>query len=148
MADGAFVYVPVNTVLKDPIHLLFLSTNQAEPVISVPRSFIVLEDGSQASIVESYAGLESGLYFTNSVTEIHVGENCTVDHYKLQRESDAAFHMANVQVIQDRDSSYSSHSLSLGGSLVRNNINVLLNGTGADCELNGLYVTKGRPACR
>jgi len=144
MADGAFVYVPANTVLKDPIHLLFLSTNQAEPVISVPRSFIVLGNGSQASIVESYAGLGSGLYFTNTMTEIHVGANCTVDHYKLQRESDAAFHMANVQVIQDRDSSYSSHSVSLGGSLVRNNITVLLNGTGADCELNGLYVTKGR----
>ena len=143
MADGAFVYVPANTVLKDPIHLLFLSTNQAEAAISVPRSLILLQNGSQASIVESYAGLGSGLYFTNSVTEVHVGENCVADHYKLQRESDAAFHIANVQVNQGRDSSYSSHSLSLGGSLVRNNINVLLDGTGADCELNGLYVTKG-----
>ncbi len=142
--DGAFVYLPANTVLKDPIHLLYLSTSQADPALSVPRSLIVLGNGSQASIVESYAGLDQGLYFTNAVTEMLVGAGCIVDHYKLQRESDHSFHVATTQVIQDHDSSFSSHSLSLGGSLVRNNMNIVLNGMGADCALNGLYVTKGR----
>jgi Fe-S cluster assembly protein SufD len=143
MADGAFVYLPDHTILKDPIHLLFLSASQTDPRISVPRSLLVLGSGSQASIVESYASLDRGLYFTNAVTEMVVGAECTVDHYKLQRESENSFHVATMQVIQDRDSSFSSHSLSLGGSLVRNNINLVLNGKGADCALNGLYVTKG-----
>jgi Fe-S cluster assembly protein SufD len=144
MADGAFVFVPPGTALKEPIHLLFLSTNQPDPVFSVPRSLIIAGDGSQASIIESYASLGGGQYFTNSLTELHVGANAVVDHYKLQRESDFAVHVAMTRVIQDRDSNYSSHSLSLGGSLVRNDLNVVLNGSGADCELNGLYVTKGK----
>ncbi len=143
ISDGAFVYLPANTVLKEPIHLLFLSTSQTDPALSVPRSLIVLGNGSQSSIVESYASLDRGLYFTNAVTEMLVGADCTVDHYKLQRESDNSFHVAAMHVIQDRDSSFSSHSLSFGGSLVRNNIAVVLNGNGADCALNGLYVTKG-----
>jgi len=144
LADGAFVYLPPGTVLKDPIHLLFLSTGHAEPVMTAPRTLIVLGDGSQASIVESYAGLAGGQYFTNSVTELRIGANGSADHYKLQRESIDAFHIAATQVTQGRDSRYSSHSLSLGGALVRNNLNVVLDGPGADCELNGLYVTQGR----
>lgn len=143
-SDGAFVYIPPGTIMQDPVHLLYLSTSTPDPAFSVPRSLIVLGEGSQASIVESYAGLDAGLYFTNSVTEVFVGPNCTADHYKLQRESGSAFHIAACHVTQDRDSRYASHSLSLGGALVRNDINIVLNGTGADCELNGLYVTKGR----
>jgi Fe-S cluster assembly protein SufD len=143
LADGAFVYLPPETVLRDPIHLLFLSTSQTNPVISVPRSHIVIGSGSQVSIVESYASLDKGLHFTNALTDLLVGSNCSVDHYKLQRESENAFHVATTHVTQAHDSSYCSHSLSLGGSLVRNNLNVVLNGTGADSELNGLYVSKG-----
>jgi Fe-S cluster assembly protein SufD len=140
------VYLPPDTVLRDPIHLLFLSTshNQTDPVLSVPRSHIVVGSGSQVSIVESYASLDKGLHFTNALTDVIVGTNCSVDHYKLQRESENAFHIATTYVTQGHDSSYSSHSLSLGGSLARNNLNVVLNGPGADCELNGLYVSKGR----
>jgi Fe-S cluster assembly protein SufD len=144
LQDGAFVYLPPDTALRDPIHLLFLSNSQPDPTLSVPRSVIMAAAGSQASIVESYASLDKGVYFTNSFTEIHAGAGSTIDHYKLQRESENAFHVATLQVLQEQDSSYSSHSLSLGGSIVRNNLNVTLNGTGADCTLNGLYVTKGR----
>lgn len=143
LADGAFVYIPPGTVLKDPIHLLFLSGNQAQPTISTPRSLIIAGDNCQVSIVESYAGIDKTPYFTNSVTQIYAGSNSLVDHYKLQRESDPAFHVATTHVSQSRDSSYTSHSLSLGGALVRNNLNVLLDGSGAACELNGLYVGKG-----
>jgi Fe-S cluster assembly protein SufD len=67
-----------------------------------------------------------------------------VDHHKLQRENENSFHIASTHVLQEHDSNYSSHSLSLGGSQVRNNLNVVLDGAGADCELNGLYVSKGR----
>jgi Fe-S cluster assembly protein SufD len=144
MADGAFVYIPSGVVLKDPIHLLFLSAGQTDPRISVPRSVILVGDNSQASLVESYAGLDQGKYFTNSMTEVHIGANCAVDHYRLQRESEDAFHVSSLEVHQNRDSSYASHSLSLGGSLARSNIKVVLEGTGADCELNGLFVAKGR----
>lgn len=144
MADGAFIHVPDHVVIKDPIHLLYLSTSRTDPVASTPRNLILVEHGSQLSIVESYAGLSKGRSFTNAVTEIAIGEQCQVDHYKLQRESEGAFHIGSVRVRQGRDSRYRSYSLSFGGALVRNNVHVELKGEGADCELNGLYVTKGR----
>ncbi len=143
MADGAFVYVPPGMLLKNIVHLLYISTRRPETAVSYPRNLIVAGEGSKMSLVESYVGLGKGLYLTNAVTEIVAGRNCVVDHYKLQRESGDAFHIGRLQVVQQRDSSFTSHSLSLGGSLTRNEVNVRLDAEGAECGLNGLYVTRG-----
>ncbi len=144
MSDGALIYLPPRTCLKETIHLIYVSTAAKQRFVTYPRNLIVVGAGSQCSIVESYVGQDQGLYFTNAVSEIVLGEGSTVDYYKLQRESEDAFHIGNVKVLQERDSHFSSHSLSLGGALVRNDLNVVLNGEGADCTLNGLYVTRGR----
>lgn len=144
MLDGSFVNLPSGTVLKDIVHLLYISTRRAEAAVTYPRNLVVIGDGSQVTIVESYVGLERGAYFTNAVTEIIAGSNCVVDHYKLQRESNDAFHIGFLQVQQQRDSNFTSHSVSLGGSLVRNGVSVVLAAEGSECMLNGLYVTKGK----
>jgi Fe-S cluster assembly protein SufD len=142
--DGAFVYIPKGTVIEAPIHLLFISTVNEQPTVSHPRNLIVAEANSQARIVESYAGLEGAVYFTNAVTEIVAGENAIIDHYKWQRESVRAFHVATLQVCQGRSANFSTHSISLGGALVRNDVNVVLDGEGCECALNGFYVVKDR----
>lgn len=143
MPDGAFVYLPPGTHMKNIVHLLYISTRGSEATVSYPRNLIVIGDSGNATLVESYVGLNKGVYFTNAVTEIVVGSNCIVDHYKLQREGGGSFHVGRLQVVQQRDSSFSSHSLSMGGALVRNEVNVVLDAEGAECALNGLYVTKG-----
>jgi Fe-S cluster assembly protein SufD len=143
MQDGASVYVPPGRIVQEPIHLLFISTGGKKASVSYPRNLIIIGKGSQVTIVENYAGLEKGNYFTNAVTEIVVGENAVLDHYKLQRESDKAFHVATLQVCLGRSSNVSSHSISLGGALVRNDVNVVLDGEGGECTLNGFYMVSG-----
>jgi Fe-S cluster assembly protein SufD len=81
--------------------------------------------------------------FTNGVTEIHVGDGAVVDHYRLQRESQAAFHICNVVSHQSRRSSFSTHLISQGGGLVRNETRVLLGGEGCETTVNGLYLAGG-----
>ncbi|MFQ5816518.1 MAG: Fe-S cluster assembly protein SufD [Terriglobia bacterium] len=142
--DGAFIYIPKGRVVEKPIHLLFVSTAGAEAVVSHPRTLIVMGPDSEATIIESYLGLGNGVYFTNAVNELVVGENAVVDHYKLQMESEQSFHIATLQVQQGRSSSVSSHFLSLGGALVRNDINAVLEGEGINCTLNGLYLVLGQ----
>ncbi|MFQ5851119.1 MAG: Fe-S cluster assembly protein SufD [Candidatus Binatia bacterium] len=144
MRDGAIVYVPRDKVIEEPIHLLFISTAQGEATVSYPRNLIVMGNDSQATIVESYIGLKNEVYFTNAVTEIIVGENAVIEHCKLQRESMQAFHVAVLQVHQDRSSNFSSHSIAMGGALVRNEINSVLDGEGGECTLNGLYTITGQ----
>jgi len=139
--DGAFVSVAPNIVLERPIHLLHVSTAAGQ--MAHPRVLIVAGDHSQSQIVESYAGLTEGQYFTNAVTEVSVGRSAVVDHYKVQRESFASFHMATMHVHLERDGNFSSHSLALGGGLVRNDVVAVMGGEGIDCTLNGLYAADG-----
>ena len=68
LQDGAFIHVSRGKVVEDPIHLLFVSTSQPEPAVAYPRNLIVVEDGGQATVTESYAGLDAGVYLTNAVT--------------------------------------------------------------------------------
>ena len=142
--DGALVHVPRGEVIREPIHLLFLSTVAEETVAIHPRNLILAEGNSQVTIVESYAGLQKRAYFTNSVTELVVAENAVVDHYKLHQESKEAFHIATLQVHQDRNSNVRAFNGTLGGVLTRNEVNVVLDGEGAACTLDGLYLISGR----
>ncbi len=142
--DGAFVHIPRGVVLEQPLHLLFVSSPTDGPTLSHPRTLIVAEDNSQCTLVESYAGPAEAVYFTNAVTEVAVGENAVVDHYKVQRESLAAFHVATMQVTLARAANFSSHSIGLGGRLVRNDANAYLGAEGIECTLNGLYRAGGR----
>jgi len=141
--DGAFVFVPPGKIVEHPLHLLFVSTSPGEPTVSHPRNLIVVGDNSQITIVESYVGLDDSLYFTNAVTEIIAGQNAVIDHCKLQQESEKAFHIATLAVHQDRASNFTSHSISLGGAFVRNDVNAKLDAEGVECTLNGLYVAGG-----
>jgi len=144
ISDGAFVYIPKDTIVEEPIHLLFIATASGEPQVSHPRNLIVAGANTQAKIVESYVGLDNAVYFTNAVTEIVAGENSVIDHYKLQRESVHAFHVATLQIQQARSTSFSTHSISMGGALVRNDVNAVLDGEGCESVLNGLYLVRGQ----
>ncbi len=139
--DGACIEIPQGTVVEEPIHLVFLASGGVVPVISHPRNLVVIGPGSRATVVESYIG-HGAKYFTNAVTEIVAGDHSVVDHYKLQEEDERSFHVATLQVQVGRDANFSTHSISLGGSLVRNDINAVL-AEGTEATANGLYLPSG-----
>jgi Fe-S cluster assembly protein SufD len=141
LQDVKFVRVPRGKVLQQPIELNFRGVaGQAHH----PRVLIVVGSGAHCTVVETYEGPPEGeaAYFTNAVTEFVVGDGAVVDHYKIQRESLAAFHVATMQATLGRSANFSSHSISLGGALVRNDANAVLS-EGTEATLNGLYVVNG-----
>jgi Fe-S cluster assembly protein SufD len=143
--DGAYVYIPDGLVLEESLQLLFVSTAPASgaPLMTSARTLIVAGDRSQSRIVETYVGPRGSVYFTNAVTEVSLGEGAVMDHYKVQEESQEAFHVASMHVHAVRASTFSSHSFSLGGRLVRNDVDAHLDGEGAEVTLNGLYLADG-----
>ncbi len=143
MQDGLFLHIPNGLVIEDPIHLLFLSKASASPVMTSPRNLILVGANSQVTLIEHYASTARDEYFTNAVTEIVAGRNAVVDHYKLQMESETAFHVSTMQVQQERDVRFASHLVDLGGRLVRNNSNAVMGGEGIECTLNGLFLIAG-----
>ncbi|HEU5180805.1 MAG TPA: Fe-S cluster assembly protein SufD [Candidatus Polarisedimenticolia bacterium] len=141
--DGAFVHLPRRKVLQEPIHLIFVAIPNGQPMVSHPRNLIVAEEGSQAAVVESYISLHPQAYFTNAVTEVVAGEGTVLDHCKLQRESEPAYHVATLQAHLGRGARFSSHAVSLGAALARNDLNMVLDAEGVECVLNGLYLAHG-----
>jgi Fe-S cluster assembly protein SufD len=126
--------------VEPPVHVVFVSGADASKVMVHPRTLIVAGAGSQLRVVETYVGLQRQTYFTNAVSEVFVGENAIVDHYKVQQESLEAFHIASLHAHTARNATFASQSFSLGGRLVRNDAMAILDGEGGECTLNGLYL--------
>lgn len=141
--DGAFVFVPDGKIVENTIHVLFLTGNSEENILTQPRNLFVAGKNSQVTIIEHYASLDENIYFTNAVTEIYAGESAVFDHIKLQEESKKAFHIARMEVEQERTSNFSSHAISLGGDISRNDFNSRFNDEGGECMMNGLFLTNG-----
>ncbi len=139
--QGCFIHIADNIVLDKPINLLYASSTQDELVSSQPRNIIVYGNNAEATIIESYFGLDESSYFTNSVTELSLKQNSRCQHYKIQQESLNAYHVGSLKVSQHKDSKLDSHSISLGAALARNDIHSQLSEAGAEINMNGLYVT-------
>ncbi len=144
MRDGGFLHVPANTDLTRPVHLVFVATRQAAGSVTHPRNLVVIEQGARASVIESYVSLAEGAsYWTNAVTEVVAGANSWIEHTRIQRESERAYHVGLTHVEQQRDSHYRSFTLAMGGALARHNLHARLNGENVETLMYGLYLTRG-----
>lgn len=144
MGDGAFLRIRSGGVAQTPVQVLFITTQRDSPIVTYPRLLVVAEEGSNATLIESYFGLSEDEYFTNGVTEIELQPGATLDHYRVMLESERAFHIGTTRVHQGRDSTLNSISFALGASLGRNDLFVSLDAPGAACTLNGLYMCSGK----
>ena len=145
LRDGVYIRVPRGVVVERPINLLMVgkpASEGDEAVAFFPRILIVAEESSQLSLVEQYVSVGEGPYLSVPVTEAVVGPGAVVDHYKLERESLDAYQLATLAVWQDRSSNFSSHSISWGGAIVRNDVHAILDGEGCESTLNGLYMVE------
>jgi Fe-S cluster assembly protein SufD len=138
--DITVIVVERGAIVEQPIQLVYRTAAGNETVAKHPRTLIVIGADAHCAIVETYTG--SGNYFTNAVTEIVAADAAVVDHYKVQMESPEAWHISTLQATLGRSTSFSTHSISIGGALVRNDANATLS-EGTDATLNGLYLVNG-----
>jgi Fe-S cluster assembly protein SufD len=147
LADGLVVHVPKGVAIAEPIEVVFVGSGSENPTMHHPRILIIVEANAEATLVEHHIGLGAGTYFSNLVTEIVAGEGARLHHYKAQRETPQAFHMATVTADLAKDSSYDNFVLTIGSRLSRNEIKPVLNGTGVECRLSGAYMVNGNQHC-
>ena len=143
LADGAFVRIPKSAVAEQAIHLVFLTSAGQAPTITHPRNLIVVEAGSEAAIIEDYVSLQETPGLCNSATELIAEEGANVSHYLIEREHARAFNFSTLRIQQARNANVASHSILIGGALVRNNVHPVLAGEGAECLINGLFIGRG-----
>jgi Fe-S cluster assembly protein SufD len=142
ISDVAIIWAAPNTVVEKPIHLLFVSVAEDSVTISQPRAWFVAERNCQLTIVEEYNGTAS--YLTNAVTEVFLGENAQINHTRLQKESNTAYHIGKTAVSQQKDSRYTLTEINLGAKLSRHSPQVYQVGEQTETNLNGLTVAKDK----
>jgi Fe-S cluster assembly protein SufD len=141
-SDGAFIEVADGVELETPIHLVYLA--DADGAAFHLRNFISAGAGSKVTVVEEYMGRSDTTYWTNAVTEVFAADRAEVDHYKIQRESAAAFHFQTVEAQLGANTVFSNHAVTLGSALGRNDIRGKLTGEGGEAICNGLYLLNGK----
>ena len=134
-SDGLFVHVPGKLVLDRPIQLLHI-VNKAD-AMATTRHIIVADDMAELKVVETFIGAEA--YLTAAVTEVFVGQNADLTLYKMQAESEKAYHFGGSYIKQARDARFTHHNFAFGGLLARSDVHVDLD-YASECELNGLYL--------
>lgn len=145
LVDGAFVHVPKNVVVEQPIHLVFITSRHEAPTVAHPRTLMVLDPGSEARVVTSFVGLDGGAnYLNNVVEEIVLGENSSLCLCKNVQESAEGRHLATTEIHHARDSRQKTFVATLSGDIVRNQVCTELNGEGAECKLGVLYLNGGK----
>jgi Fe-S cluster assembly protein SufD len=142
MADGVYLHLPRGIIVAEPIHALFVCT--APDAAIHPRNVIVAGEGTQATLIEHYAGIDGAAALTNAVTQLFVAADASIAHYKLQQESARTLHIGGVHAAQSRSSRLESHSIALGAALARNDITTSFDAEGCEAELNGLFLASGR----
>jgi Fe-S cluster assembly protein SufD len=143
-SDGAFIYLPDNAIVEEPVHLLYISDPSEASFFASPRNLIIGGRNSQIKVLESHHGLGEKAYFNNAVTEVVVQENARINHMRVQDESPGAYHITSLQAYQERDSYYSLVNVDLGGALVRNNLSIKLDAENCEAHIIGFYLGGGK----
>jgi Fe-S cluster assembly protein SufD len=141
LRNAAVIMLPRDVQVKAPVHLLFVATQKE--VVSYPRTLVLADNGSEATIIEDYVSLQDETYFTNAVSEFVLADNARVHHVRVQREGAKAFHIANCAATLSRSSNYQSVSIAMGARISRYNLNVKL-AEGAECSADGLAMISAR----
>ncbi|MCK9622464.1 MAG: Fe-S cluster assembly protein SufD, partial [Methylobacter sp.] len=151
--DGLFVHVPAKQVLDRPIQLLHIVTGI--DAMATTRNIIIADEMAEAKVIETFVGSDiardgvyaasrsgtgsANAYLTAAVTEVFVEQNADLTLYKMQSESEKAYHFGGTYIKQARDARFTHHNFAFGGLLARSDIHVDLDHA-SECELNGLYL--------
>lgn len=136
--DGAFVHAEKGVTVSEPIHLLFVNT--APLTAAKVRNLVLLDEGSDVTVVESYVSITDDTYLTNIVTEVVAAADANLDHYKEQLESGSAYHIATTQIHAADRAKVQSHTFTFGGCISRHDANAVMDGEHIEVTLNGLYL--------
>jgi Fe-S cluster assembly protein SufD len=148
-ADIARVSIDDGARFEEPIHVVHLAVPDAvdaHSVLSRTQTVIELGDDARLAVVETFCGLDGSMSstFTEASTTIRLGDRAELVHYRVQIEAPAATHVGQTRIDQGAASVVRMTSVTLGGDIARNAIEVHLDAPDARTELAGINVTGGQ----
>ena len=140
--DGVYVETDKNTVAEKPIHIINITTGNK--VVAQSRNLVVSGIGSQVKIIESFVNINGADNFLNSVSEFYVAENAKVEYNKIQDKKENNYHISTEEAYQEANSTFTINTATFNGALVRNNLNIPVDASNCETNLNGLYLGQNK----
>ncbi len=137
--DGFFMYVPDNVIIEKPVQMVSI-INWHEPLMVQTRNLVIMGKNTQLTLVHCDDSTNQESIFKNSISEIHIGENASLDHYKLQNLNNDSSLINSTYFHQEENSNLTTNAVTLNGGLIRNYTHVTLNGKGASADIQGVYL--------
>lgn len=141
--NGVFIHVPEKTTIDRPIALYHIHDTRSGQAITATRNLLVVGKSSEVTVIEKFDTLGSAPGFSNTVTEAVVAENAVFNLYSIQNDAGARYQYGLTQVYQQNFSRVNTFTFTLDGKLVRNNLQLSLDGEGIESHMYGLYLLKG-----
>jgi Fe-S cluster assembly protein SufD len=142
--DGIFIEIEDNVIVARPIMLHFIGDCQQDELLYQIRNIVKAGKFSQCTIIEKFDNIGSTPSFTNAVVEIDVAENAFLKYFKIENDTDKAYHVSNIHASQAAKSTLTTNTYALNGAIVRNNLNIMLEDEGCEAYMNGLYLLDGK----
>lgn len=140
---GLFIHIPDNSVVARPLIIHYINDTTPGEVVAVNRNLVVAGKNSEVTILEKFNSIGAGHHFTNLVNEIVVAENATVNYYNIQNDKGSRYQFSHTEIYQKHHSRVNTYSFNLQGSLLRTNLNLVIDGEGIESHMYGLYLLKG-----
>ncbi len=141
--DGIFIQIPARTKVEKPVFILHINDAEKSQSICHTRLLVVLEEGSELTLIERSASVGTNNIFHTFAEEIVVKENASLDYVKIQNDEGKLHQVANSMIHQSNKSKLNTFTLTLNGSLIRNNFNIAIDGENCESHFYGLYVLNG-----
>lgn len=142
LTDGILINIDAKAIIEKPIQVIHLLKGEA--TLSNFKTIINAGDFSKASVVQGFFAEDADKAFANVTSEISVGTNAFLTVDKIQFEAENTSHISTEQISQEKDSTFTINTITLNGGLIRNNLNIIVNGENCETNLNGAYLLKGK----
>lgn len=141
LEQGICIHVEKDTHIDSPILIFYNQTDSENLQLNI-HNLIILQQNAKLEIIEKFFSSAPCSYFTNIVNEIYLKTNAKLNHYKIQKESPAAYHIALNAANMKNNASYKQYYLSHGAKLSREESLINLEEDNADAEVYSAYTAQ------
>lgn len=136
--DGVIIEIPEGNKINGVIELLFISSGTS--TATVVKNILVAHEKSKAEILFNFIASNANDNLVNNAFHAIIHAEAKIEIYKLQQEQSGVNHFSNENIFQLSNSNFGMHTLSLFGELVRNDLNVKVDGEFCESHLGGVVV--------
>ncbi|MCH2533490.1 MAG: Fe-S cluster assembly protein SufD [Bdellovibrionales bacterium] len=132
-----------NQVLKKPVKITYNYQTSTQNQVFYPFIYFHVGAGSKVEVYESYQAATDESFYANQSINFWIEENANVSYLQLQ-EFDRGFYLTHYCMAElNAHSNFEAFYYTRNGKLTRNQFDAFVNGEGAACSLNGIYLTDG-----